>query len=136
MLGVKMTRSDVMERDDFSSARKTRMAMYRELIKRRKGAYSKYWLASRLGICQRTIHTYTQSLPIHSRPMFIETAVHWKTIERLPQDEPLRGAFLQTAHGKKYPALRQIACRLLANRERLYLKQQTVNFYWYDEAAF
>jgi hypothetical protein len=132
ILNVKMTHSDVLERADFGSARQTRMALHRELIKRRKGSYSKFWLAARLGICQRTIYAYTRLLPIHSRAMFIETTVHWKTVEHLPLDEPLRGAFLQTAQGKRYPALRQIACRLLARREKICLKQQTANFYWYD----
>lgn len=133
ILGVKMTHSDVVERADLVSARKTRMALHRELVKRRSGSYSKYWLSSRLGICRRTVDVYTQLLPIHSRAMFIETAIHWKTIERLPLDEALRGAFLQTAGGKRYPALRPIACRLLAKREHLCLKQQTANFYWYEE---
>jgi len=133
ILGVKVTRSDAVECTDFSSARKTRMALHRELIKRRAGHYPKRWLASRLGVSQRTIFTYNQLLPIHSRATFIETAVHWKTIERLPLDEPLQGAYLQTVRGKKYPALRQIASRLLADGEQLWLKQQTVNFYWYGD---
>jgi len=133
ILGVKLTHSDVVERADLVSARKTRMALHRELVKRRSGSYVRYWLASRLGICRRTVDAYTRLLPIHSRAMFIETAIHWKTTERLPVDERLRGAFLQTAEGKKYPALRDIACRLLAQGEVLCLKQQTANFYWYEE---
>ena len=133
ILGLKATGSDLIERADLSSARKTRMALHRELIKRRPGYYPKRWLASRLGVSRRTIFTYNHLLPIHSRAMFLETEIRWKTIERLPLDEPLQGAFLQTLRGKKYPALRQIASRLLANGEQVWLKQQTVNFYWYGD---
>jgi len=133
ILGVKATHSDVLESDDFISARKTRVALHRELIKRRAGSYPKRWLASRLGVSRRTIYTYTRLLPIHSRAMFLETPIHWKTIGRLPLDEPLSGAYLQTQRGKKYPALCQIACRLLASGQQVCLKQQTANFYWYGD---
>src|SRR5207244_13343241 len=61
------------------------------------------------------------------------TAIRWGNIERLPFDEPLRGAFLVTATGKKYPALRLIASRLLANGEAVCLKEQGRNFYWYGD---
>ncbi len=133
ILGVKATRADAFEYTDIGTARKTRIALHRELIKRRPGHYPKRWLASRLGISRRTIFTYNHLIPIHSRPMFLETAIHWKTIERLPLDEPLQGAFLQTLRGKKYPALRQIASRLLASGEHVCLKQQTASFYWYGD---
>jgi hypothetical protein len=62
------------------------------------------------------------------------TVIDWQTIQRLPLDEALQGAYLITLQGKKYPALRQIASRLLARGESLSLKQQTVNYYWYGEA--
>jgi len=133
ILAVKVTRSDALERTDLNSARQTRMALHRELLKRRPGTYPKRWLAARLGVSRRTIYTYNQLLPIHSRAMFLETPISWKTVTRLPLDEALQGAYLQTVRGKKYPALRQIASRLLARGEGLCLKQQTANYYWYGD---
>ncbi len=133
MLGVKPTKSDAVDHNDLGTARKTRMALHRELIKRRPGSYPKRWLAARLGVSRRTIFTYNQLMPIHSRAMFLETPIHWKTITRLPLDEPLQGAYVQTLRGKKFPALRQIASNLLAKGETLCLKQQTASYYWYGD---
>ncbi len=133
LFGVKMTTSDPLSREDLASARQTRMALHRELIKRRPGSYPQRWLAQRLGVSKRTINAYNQLIPIHSRAMFLETPINWKTIERLPFDEALQGAFLQTGQGKKYPALRNIAARLLANGHNLSLNERTVNFYWYGD---
>jgi hypothetical protein len=133
LLGVKMTTSDPLSREDLTSAQQTRMALHRELIKRRPGSYPQRWLAQRLGVSRRTIHAYNQLIPIHSRAMFLETPIHWKTIERLPFDEALQGAFLRTEQGKKYPALRMIASWLLANGQSLSLNERTVNFYWYGD---
>ena len=109
------------------------MALHRELLKRRPGSYPRRWLAARLGVSARTLFSYNQRLDVHSRPGFLVTVINWQTIERLPLDEPLQGAYLITLQGKKYPALRQIASHLLARGESLSLKQQTVNYYWYGE---
>ncbi len=133
VLGVKATGSDVLEQADLASAPKTRMALHRELIKRRPGSYPRRWLAQRLGVNTRTIAAYNRLIPIHSRLMFTETPITWKNIERLPFDEPIQGAVLVTFKGKRYPALRTIASRLLARGEGIRLKQQTANFYWYGE---
>ena len=109
------------------------MALHRELIKRRPSQYPRRWLAQRLGVNTRTIAAYNSLIPIHSKEMHIETPITWKTIERLPFDEPLQGAVLVTLRGKRYPALRMIASRLLAMGQGITLKQQTVNYYWYGE---
>jgi predicted transcriptional regulator len=109
------------------------MALHRELIKRRPSSYPRRWLAKRLGVSRRTINAYNQLIPIHSRAMFLETPINWKTIERLPFEEAMPGAFLVTLQGKKYPALRTIAAQLLANSESICLKERTVNFYWYGD---
>lgn len=132
ILGVKETGSDPLEEADLASASKTRMALHRELIKRRPGSYPLGWLARRLGVNRRTIATYNQLIPIHSREMHIETPLNWGNIARLlPMDEPIQGAVLIGKGGKRYPALRAIAARLLARGEGITLKQQTANFYWF-----
>jgi hypothetical protein len=109
------------------------MGLHRELIKRRPGQYPRRWLARRLGITRRTLDTYHRLLPINKRKMYFETRITWNTIERLPFDEPLLGAFLENDYGKKYPALRIIASRLLAAGEGVCLKQYAANFYSYGQ---
>ncbi len=133
MLGVKPCGSDVLEAADLSSASKTRMALHRELIKRRPGKYTRRWLAARLGVTKPTINTYNRLIPIHSRPTYTETSIRWSNIALLPFDEPLQGAFLVTLKGKKYPALRTIASMLLARGEGISLQERQGNFYWYGD---
>lgn len=134
LLGVNHSGSDVLQAEDLTSASKTRMALHRELIKRRPGQYPLGWLARRLGVNRRTIASYNSLIPINSKPMHIETPVNWSNIERLlPMDEPIQGARLIGKGDKCYPALRSIASRLLARGEGIILKQQTVNLYWYGD---
>ncbi len=134
LLGVKPSNSDPLERTDLAAAHQTRMALHRELIKRRPGKYSRRWLANRLGVTIPTISTYNHAIPIHSRSNYLETTMRWDNIERLPLDEPMRGAVLVTTNGKRYPALRTIASILLAKGEVVHLKQQGSNIYWYGNA--
>jgi len=131
LLGVRPSNSDPLEQSDLRTAHQTRMTLHRELIKRRPGKYSRRWLAKRLGVTITTIDNYNHRIPIHSRSTYMETTIRWNTIERLPLDEPLKGAFLVTITGKKYPALRTIASRLLAKGEGVCLKEQGGNIYWY-----
>lgn len=133
ILGVEVSSSDRIEPSDLATAHQTRMALHRELIKRRPGPYPRRWLAQRLGVDKRTVDAYNRQIPIHRRPVHVETVLSWRNIERLPLDEAMQGAFLETIAGKKYPALRGIAARLLANGQGITLKQQTANFYWYGE---
>ncbi len=131
LLGVKSSGSDPLTRDDLRSAHQTRMALHRELIKRRPGEYSRRWLANRLGVSRRTINTYNHRIPIHTRPTYHESSLSWTTIDNLLGDEALAGAFIETLMGKKYPALRSIAAHLLAKGTYIRLKQRATNLYWY-----
>jgi hypothetical protein len=131
MLGVKSSGSDALTRDDLMSAHRTRMALHRELIKRRPGEYSRRWLANRLGVTRRTLDTYNHLIPIRSRATYHETTLSWTSIDTLLTDEALAGAFIETLTGKKYPALRSVGARLLAKGTYIRLKQRTSNLYWF-----
>ncbi len=131
LLGVKTSGSDPLTRDDLKSAHQTRMALHRELIKRRPAEYSRRWLANRLGVSRRTINTYNRLIPIHTRPTYQESGLSWASIDSLLSDEALAGAFIETLTGKKYPALHAIAANLLAKGTYIRLKQRTSNLYWY-----
>ncbi len=131
LLGVKPSGSDPLTHDDLGSARQTRMALHRELIKRRPANYSRGWLAHRLGVSRRTLDLYNRLIPIHSRPTYNATTLSWTLIDRLPADEPISGAFIETLTGKRYPALRSIAAHLLAKGTYIRLQQRIANYYWY-----
>lgn len=134
LLNVAPTGSDPIQIDDLVTARRTRMAMHREFINRRPGYYPRRWLARRLGITLPTIDTYNRLIPIHSRAVYLTTVIDWNSIERLPFDESPAGTYLETGQGKRYPARRTIAQRLLARGENLRLRQRTVNYYWYGDS--
>ncbi|MEZ4672574.1 MAG: bifunctional DNA primase/polymerase [Anaerolineae bacterium] len=133
LFGVRASSADPLDRADLASARQTRMALHRELIKRRPGVYPRRWLARRLGVTRRTVDTYNKLIPIRSRALYHETSLNWGNIERLPLDEPLAGAFLEDLAQTRYPALRTIAARLLTTGKFLRLKERTANLYWYGD---
>ena len=116
---VKMTTSDPLSREDLTSARQTRMALHRELIKRRPGSYPQRWLAQRLGVTSAPSAPITSLFPSTAAPCFWKHPSTGKPSSACPSMKPLQGAFLQTRQGKKYPALRIIASQLLANGHSL-----------------
>jgi hypothetical protein len=132
--GVKMTGSDPLSADDLASAKQTRMAAHREFIRRRPGMYPRRWLAHRLGVCTETLDTYNREIPISVRHCYFEKAISWSNLEDVPLSLEIEGSFLEDDTGKKYPAKREIARKLLAQRRSATLRHQDVNYYAYDEA--
>jgi Bifunctional DNA primase/polymerase, N-terminal len=130
-LGVRFSVSDPIQPDDLSSAKKTRQATHRELIKRRPGQYSRRWLAERLGVSVRTVQRYDMELHVRVQPMFHEQPITWETLDTIP-DEPVPGMFLMDDSYKRYPAKREIAIYLLPKVWGLYLMRQEANFYSLD----
>ena len=133
ILGVQPLHSDPLTVDDLASAKNTRMAAHRELIKRRPGMYPRRWLAHRLGVRVETIDTYNVEIPIHKRPQFSEKRIYWSNIRLVPDDMQIDGAFLEDSTGKRYPARRAIAAKLLAQGQSLTYKRQDANYYWYGD---
>ncbi len=129
--GVEQSASDPLTRDDLASAHRTRMALHRELIKRRPAEYSRRWLAHRIGVTRRTLDTYNRLIPIHIQATYHETPLSWNNIDTLLSDEILSGAHLETLMGKKYPALKAVAAKLIARGTYVRLMQRKSSFYWY-----
>jgi hypothetical protein len=134
-LKVKLTWSDLLTEDDLTSAKQTRMAAHRELIKRRSGMYSRRWLAHRLGISTNTLDSYNQEIPIHVRHCYYEKPIIWHKLHELPLALDIAGTFLEDETGKRYPVKREIAQKLLAQKHRVTYKRQEVNYYWYVEPS-
>jgi hypothetical protein len=131
LLGVKPSRSDPLALDDLTTAKKTRMAVHRELIRRRSGKYPRRWLARRLGIEHETLDTYNREIPIQSRSCFWEQPIFWSNLNAVPEGITVGGAVLMDERGKHYPARRQIAAILLGQGRTVIYKRQDVNYYWY-----
>src|SRR5690606_2954447 len=83
-LGVKLTWSDPLTEQDLTSAKQTRMAAHRELIKHRPGLYPRRWLARRLGVDAETLDTYNREIPIHVRHCFSEKPISWHNLDDIP----------------------------------------------------
>lgn len=129
-LKVKLTWSDPLTEDDLASAKQTRMAVHREFIRRRPGIYPRKWLARRLGICTVTLDTYNREIPVNVRHCYHEKPITWHNLHELPLSLDIAGAFLEDEQGKRYPAKREIAQKLLAKKHTVTYKHQDANFYW------
>jgi hypothetical protein len=133
-LGVKLTGSDALTEDDLVSAKHTRMAAHREFIRRRPGMYPRRFLARRLGVSPDTLDAYNHEVPIQVRHCYFEKAISWSNLDEIPLALAVEGLFLEDETGKRYPARREIARKLLARKRNVRLKRQDINFYWYDAA--
>ncbi|MEO8613312.1 MAG: bifunctional DNA primase/polymerase, partial [Chloroflexota bacterium] len=135
-LGVKRSRSDLLTLDDLATAKQTRMALHRELIRRRPGRYPRRWLARRLGVSCETLDIYNRETEgIHFRPCFWEQAIFWSNLNAIPDGIEIAGAFLQDETGKRYPAKQRIAAVLLGQGRHIIYKRQDVNYYWYENGS-
>lgn len=131
-LGVPYTSADPLSREDLKSARRYRMAIEREFIRRRPASYNRQWLAGRLGISRRTSQRYHASVGICRKPSYQASALSAHDLERLPLDasERLPHSCLMDEQGRRYPAVRPIAQRLLKRRSVILLLRQMENHYW------
>jgi hypothetical protein len=132
--------NDPVYREDLASAKAYRQALEREFIKRKPGKHAQGFLAGRIGISTRTLRRYHQEIPIHSAPCFDEYSIGWHNVSGLPPacdvesyEIDLGGCCLVDGDGKKYPAFREIACKLLKKKKRVSHRSQTFNIYWYGD---
>lgn len=132
-LKVPFTRSDHLDISDIHQAKTYRQAVHQALIKRRPGMYHRYWLAQRIGVSQRTSQRYDIESPVQRQPMFIKETITWSNLYVIPDDETIKGRFLEDTNGKRYPALRQIAVRLLSKKHTVKYCYQDTNYYWYGD---
>lgn len=133
-LGVKTSHSDPITLEELVTAKQTRMAAQRELIKRCPGIYPRRWLAGRLGVACDTLDTYNREIEgLHWHPCFWEQPIYWSNLNSVPDGIEINGAVLVDQTGKRYPAKRRIAAWLLGQGRRVIYKRQDANFYWYGD---
>ena len=137
VLGVSISPSDPIEEADLRSAKGTRQAAHRELIKRQPDRYTVHWLAARLGVSALTVRRYTRQIEhLHTAPSYFNTRITWDNLNAIPdEDSGGPGFLLEDDGGKRYPALVGIARKLLAKGRRVYLLKQEANYYWFGEAS-
>ncbi|NWF67945.1 MAG: bifunctional DNA primase/polymerase [Chloroflexi bacterium] len=127
LLGVPRSQSDPLTIDDLRSAQRYRMALHRSLLERRPGEYARGWLAQRLGVSARTVQRYNRTLQVQVTPVYGYLPLTWANVETLPlaqtRQRVTSGRWLQDSAGKRYPALRPLAYRLLKSAAPLYLRR-------------
>jgi hypothetical protein len=132
--GVKVSLSDPITLDDLATAKTTRQAAHRDLIRRRPGNYPRRWLARRLGVSCKTLDAYNREIEgLHWRHCFWEQPIFWSNLKSVPDGIEINGAVLVDQTGKRYPAQRSIAAHLLGQGKRIIYKRQDVNYYWYGD---
>jgi hypothetical protein len=125
-LGITLAGStDKLTANDLRSNKAYRMALHRELVKRQTPELSTRFLADRLGVSERSLRRYNVSLGVIRTPIFGYEPLTWSHINeealwgtaRLNQSKRdiVGGRWLQMESGKRYPALRGIALKLLAS---------------------
>lgn len=130
-LGIANTYGDPLTNQDIASPAHYRRSLERGLFKRRPGQYTNAWLAERLGVSRRTVQRYHRDEQIRSRAAFQRVYVTWETLGRVPEDNDIDGMFLETEYGKRYPAKRALAAKLLSKKEKILLCRQEGSFYWH-----
>ncbi len=131
MMGVEASGSDGIPSADFCSPRAYRQALHERLLERRPGSYPREWLAQRLGVSRWTTRRYEAAAQIKVEPSFAAQPLSWGLASALPEDhgEKTFGVFIQTSDGKRFPALRGLALRLIKQGKTPILKHQQANRY-------
>ncbi len=134
MLDVQPAPSSHANADDLRSVRTYRQSMFRELVKRRPGHYSRDWLAGFLGVSVSTTRRYTHDMAFAVTPTYYDSVLLWHNVDSLiPPDihDARPGSFLEDSQGKHYPPMRIIAQRLLRKSGVVRFKWRGVNHYGY-----
>ncbi len=130
-IGVSGQGGDAVTERDFESVKAYRAALHEKLIERRPGHYARAWLAARLGVSRWTARRYEKALGLLVQPAFTDDKLTWSSARRLPETKLglTRGVFIETGDGKRYPAVRGLALKLLKTSQNAVLRQQHGNFY-------
>ena len=130
-IGIQRKDGDTLSNQHFSSPKAYRQALHSELLTRRPGHYGRVWLSARLGVSRWTARRYERAADIYVQPTYVTQALSWGMASMLPQkasDSP-KGVFIEASDGKRYPAIRGLALRLMKQGRMPVLKHQQGNFY-------
>lgn len=131
-LGLVIRGGDALVPAALASPRAYREALHAAFIARAPGQYVRAWLGARLGVSRWTTRRYEARLGLQVQPEYSQQPLTWATLDSLVPADPdclPRGVFLVDARGKRYPANRGAAQRLLARGARLLVCRQLPNRY-------
>ncbi|MFN8374698.1 MAG: bifunctional DNA primase/polymerase [Anaerolineae bacterium] len=138
LLDAPESASDSISTTDLCSGKRYRMALHRTLLERRPGEYARGWLAARLGASVRTIQRYNRALNVVSTPVYSYSALDHDRVNHLPfcdERQPVTpGRWIEDASGKRYPALRALAHKLLKqNSAPIYVRRLPNHYAMHSE---
>lgn len=119
VLGVAVSPSDVIDAEDIRSAFRYRLAVHREYVSRVDGATNMATLASRIGVCTRTLSRYNRALGAQVEVVVGRLKLGWRNLWCLPargrgaRKNATNGYWLELRDGARFPAWRHIGMRLL-----------------------
>ncbi|MGB7337693.1 MAG: bifunctional DNA primase/polymerase [Phototrophicaceae bacterium] len=126
---------DVLCAEDLYSNKKYLQAMHREFIKRNGANTSTIFCANRLSITPRTLQTYDNDLNIIKTAVVQYITLGWHNVDEdifatVDNQGITPGIWIQDSEGKRYPAIKGIALKLLKDSTQLILcKQKTSRRY-------
>lgn len=128
---IKKTISLLTPDEELVSAKRTRMAAHYAFIARKPGMHRSTLLAERLGVSKRTKNRYDNAIPdLHKRPVYAEIPLHRGNLWHIPREDAPAWLFLEDEAGKRYPAFRGLAGKLLKQGRAVRLCQRMPNYYW------
>lgn len=125
ILSVRPIAWDMLSKEDLRSASAYRQALFREYLLRVRCQQSTAYLASIWSCHPRTIQRYDQCLEVVKRPCIARALLHMGNVQQnqwylsLRKDGISPGYWLEV-HGKRYPAQKKIALKLLKERKPIY----------------
>jgi len=145
LLGVPTGRifdGDALPDEATRSSKRYRVAMYRALIARRPGTYTRRWLGARLGVSGRSVNNYDDEAGVKVTPgeFVLEAELTPASIERTP-DATEYGKRLVDTTGKVWPYCKRALRFALQNSKRhsgravVMLERQRPNSYSLKEDA-
>lgn|GEM_PF-6204429 len=132
ILGVPLSSiTDVLSLEDLKSAKSTRQALHYGYIQRRPGKYATKWLAKRLSVSKVTKNRYDKALKdLHKLATYSQKTIYWNNLNDISDKYDVLGQFLEDDTGKRYPAKRVIAVKLLKQKRKIKLLTRGFNYYW------
>lgn len=134
-LAVRDMGSDPISRDDLKTPSVYRLALHKALIARAPKPYGRMWQANRLGVHIKTIRRYDKKAGISAIPQFNSQPLNWRNCDKVCPDSVEYGLFVTDETGKRHPAKKRMAHKLLAQKHRLTLHRQTSNYYHLPEIS-
>ena len=116
---------DRLEPTDLMSSKAYKEAIHREYIRRCSPEQSVIYMASRLGCHPRSIYRYDRNLNVKTIPIFGFIPLTWANVDntnlyKQPRTDGITpGKWLQRDDGKRFPSIKGIALRQLAQGETL-----------------